>query len=94
MKKILFFVVLIAAACAPRPRITTYTPKAPRPQGFVITDAANRELLFISQDGKTWTWSGTPEDVILELIRHANGLQQKLTPPPAPKSPAKKEAKK
>lgn len=93
MKKILFLVVLVAAACAPSKRTTTYTPR-PRPNGITITDAANRELLFISQDGKTWTWSGTPEDVILELIRHANGLQQKLTPPPAPAKKVVKEAKK
>lgn len=93
MKKILFLVVLVAAACAPSKRVTTYTPRAPRPQGFVITDD-KRELLFISADGKTWEWTGTPEEVILQLIAHANQLQQKLTPPPAPVKKVVKEAKK
>lgn len=82
-------------ACAPSSatkRITTYTP-APRSTGFLITNGENRELLHISPDGKTWEWSGTPEEVILELIAHAAKLQQQLAPPAAPAPVAKAKKK-
>ena len=85
--------LLAFMACAPGKRTTTYTPKAPAAGGFLITNGANRELLHITADGKTWTWSGTPEEVILELIAHAAKLEQKLAPKPVA-APAKPVAKK
>jgi len=80
-------------ACAPTKRVTTYTSAPRTADGFLVTNGAHRELLHITPDGKTWTWSGTPEEVILELIAHAAQLEQKLAPKPVA-APTKPVAKK
>lgn len=65
-------------ACASVKRVTTYTPAPPPKPEVVITNRVGKELLRITTDGKTWTWSDKPEAVILELISDAENLKQQL----------------
>lgn len=78
LRGVVMGLALLAVMGCTGPRVTTYTPAPPPKPEVVITDGKGKELLRITTDGKTWTWSDKPEAVILELIRNSEKLQQEV----------------